>query len=78
MALSSPLLPYQRALTCIVQIEKEEFAMGKKHKLVSLSAIGPHSPGLVSKITTHIFEIGGNIIDLEEYGKVLLLSGGNQ
>jgi len=41
--------------------------MGKKHKLVSLSAIGLDSPGLVSKITTKIFEIGGNIIDVEEY-----------
>jgi len=41
--------------------------MGKKHKLVSLSAIGLDSPGLVSKITTRIFEIGGNIIDVEEY-----------
>ncbi|MBW1674894.1 MAG: hypothetical protein JRJ45_14915, partial [Deltaproteobacteria bacterium] len=41
--------------------------MGKKHKLISLSAIGLNSPGLVSKITTYIFEIGGNIIDVEEY-----------
>jgi len=41
--------------------------MGKKHKHVSLSAIGLNSPGLVSKITTYIFEIGGNIIDVEEY-----------
>jgi len=41
--------------------------MGNKYKLVSLSAIGPDSPGLVSKITAKIFEIGGNIIDVEEY-----------
>jgi len=41
--------------------------MGTTHKLVSLSAIGLDSPGLVSKITTNIFEIGGNIIDVEEY-----------
>jgi len=41
--------------------------MGNKRKLVSLSAIGLDFPGLVSKITTKIFEIGGNIIDVEEY-----------
>ena len=41
--------------------------MGNKYKLVSLSAIGLDSPGLVSKITTKIFKIGGNIIDVEEY-----------
>jgi len=41
--------------------------MDNKHKLVSLSAIGLDSPGLVSKITTKIFELGGNIIDVEEY-----------
>ena len=41
--------------------------MDNNHKLVSLSAIGLDSPGLVSKITTKIFELGGNIIDVEEY-----------
>jgi phosphoserine phosphatase len=48
--------------------------MDNKHKLVSLSAIGLDSPGLVSKITTKIFEIGGNIIDVEEYCRRDLLS----
>jgi phosphoserine phosphatase len=41
--------------------------MSKKHNILTLSAIGPDSPGLVSKITTKIFEINGNIIDVEEY-----------
>ena len=41
--------------------------MSTTHKFVSLSAIGLDSPGLVSKITTDIFELGGNIIDVEEY-----------
>jgi len=41
--------------------------MDNNHKLVSISAIGLDSPGLVSKITTKIFELGGNIIDVEEY-----------
>jgi len=48
--------------------------MDNKHKLVSLSAIGLDSPGLVSKITTKIFEIDGNIIDVEEYCRRDLLS----
>jgi phosphoserine phosphatase len=41
--------------------------MSKKHNILSLSAIGPDSPGLVSRITTKIFEINGNIVDVEEY-----------
>ncbi len=34
--------------------------------LLTLSAVGFDSPGLVSKITTRIFELGGNILDVEE------------
>jgi len=34
--------------------------------LITLSAVGFDSPGLVSKITTRIFELGGNILDVEE------------
>jgi phosphoserine phosphatase len=48
--------------------------MDNKHILVSLSAIGLDSPGLVSKITTKIFELGGNIIDVEENCRRDLLS----
>jgi phosphoserine phosphatase len=40
--------------------------MGEKRKIISLSAIGLDSPGLVSKITTRVFELNGNIIDVEE------------
>ena len=40
--------------------------MGEKGKIISLSAIGLDSPGLVSKITTKVFELNGNIIDVEE------------
>ncbi len=40
--------------------------MGEKEKILTLSAIGIDSPGLVSKITTEIFRLGGNIIDVEE------------
>lgn len=40
--------------------------MGEKGKIISLSAIGLDSPGLVSKLTTRIFELNGNIIDVEE------------
>lgn len=43
--------------------------MSEKHKLISLSAIGLDSPGLVSKITTKIFEMGGNIVDVEEHAR---------
>ena len=34
--------------------------------MISLSAIGLYTPGLVAKITTKIFELGGNIVDVEE------------
>ena len=40
--------------------------MNEESKTMSLSAIGPDSPGLVSKITTRIYEAGGNLIDMEE------------
>ncbi|MFH1930736.1 MAG: HAD-IB family phosphatase [Pseudomonadota bacterium] len=40
--------------------------MNEEQKIMSLSAIGPDSPGLVSKITKEIFELNGNIIDVEE------------
>jgi phosphoserine phosphatase len=37
--------------------------------MVSLSAIGLDAPGLVSTITTKIFEMGGNIVDVEEHAR---------
>ncbi len=40
--------------------------MSDKQKTINLSAIGLDSPGLVSKITREVFEVGGNIIDVEE------------
>jgi len=40
--------------------------MKDEQKLISLSAIGLYSPGLVAKITNRIFEMGGNIVDVEE------------
>lgn len=40
--------------------------MGDKTKILTLSAIGIDSPGLISKITTEIFRLKGNIIDVEE------------
>ena len=40
--------------------------MDHEEKTISLSAIGQDAPGLVSKITNKIFELGGNIIDVEE------------
>jgi phosphoserine phosphatase len=40
--------------------------MSERGKMMTLSAIGLDSPGLVSKITSRIFEMGGNIIDVEE------------
>jgi phosphoserine phosphatase len=40
--------------------------MGEKGKIISLSAIGLDSPGLVSKLTNRVFELNGNIIDVEE------------
>jgi phosphoserine phosphatase len=41
-------------------------AMNQQTKMISLSAIGLYTPGLVAKITTRIFELGGNILDVEE------------
>ena len=38
----------------------------KKEKIVTVSAIGLDSPGLVAKITTKIYDLQGNIIDVEE------------
>jgi len=43
--------------------------MSTQDKMVSLSAIGLDTPGLVSTITTRIFEMGGNIVDVEEYAR---------
>jgi phosphoserine phosphatase len=40
--------------------------MSEKGKILSLSAIGLDSPGLVSKITNSIFQMNGNILDVEE------------
>jgi phosphoserine phosphatase len=40
--------------------------MDREQRTISLSAIGPDAPGLVSKITGKVFELGGNIIDVEE------------
>ena len=40
--------------------------MKEKRKILSLSATGLDSPGLVAKITTKIFEMNGNIVDVEE------------
>ena len=40
--------------------------MGANGNILTLSAIGLDSPGLVSKITAKAFEMGGNIIDVEE------------
>jgi len=40
--------------------------MSSKDKIISLSAIGLDSPGLVSKITTKILDMAGNILDVEE------------
>lgn len=37
-----------------------------RSKRIILSAVGIDAPGLVSKITTRIFNLGGNIIDVEE------------
>ncbi len=40
--------------------------MKTKQKLISISAFGPHTPGLVALITNKIFEMEGNIVDVEE------------
>jgi len=40
--------------------------MTESKKIITLSAIGLDSPGLVSQITTKIFALKGNVIDVEE------------
>ena len=40
--------------------------MSSMNRLMSLSAIGLDSPGLVSKITTRVHDLRGNILDVEE------------
>ena len=40
--------------------------MKRKQKLISVSAFGLYSPGLVAIITNKIFEMEGNILDVEE------------
>jgi len=40
--------------------------MSQEQKIISLSAIGFDRAGLVSRITTQIFQMKGNIIDVEE------------
>ena len=40
--------------------------MKTKKKLISVSAFGPYTPGLFALITNTIFEMEGNIVDVEE------------
>ena len=40
--------------------------MKTKQKLISVSAFGPYTHGLVARITNNIFEMDGNIVDVEE------------
>ncbi|MFC1877390.1 HAD-IB family phosphatase [Thermodesulfobacteriota bacterium] len=40
--------------------------MKTKHKLISVSAFGPYTPGLFALITNTIFDMKGNIVDVEE------------
>ena len=40
--------------------------MNEKNRIMSLSAVGLDSPGLVSKITTKVYEMKGNVLDVEE------------
>jgi phosphoserine phosphatase len=40
--------------------------MNQTTKMISLSAIGLYAPGHMAKITEKIFELGGNIVDVEE------------
>ena len=40
--------------------------MKTKQKLISVSAFGLYTPGLVALITNRIFELDGNIVDVEE------------
>ncbi|NNF98702.1 MAG: HAD-IB family phosphatase [Desulfobacteraceae bacterium] len=41
--------------------------MPAKRKLISLSAIGIDQPGLVSRIARKVFQLRGNILDVEEH-----------
>jgi phosphoserine phosphatase len=40
--------------------------MDREQRTISLSAIGLDAPGLVSRIAKRIFDLGGNIVDVEE------------
>ena len=40
--------------------------MNNPHKMISFSAIGLDSPGLVADITSRIFALKGNVVDVEE------------
>jgi phosphoserine phosphatase len=40
--------------------------MKTKQKLISVSAFGPYTPGMFALITNTIFEMEGNIVDVEE------------
>ena len=40
--------------------------MKTKQNLISFSAFGLYPPGLVSYITNKVFDLGGNIVDVEE------------
>jgi len=40
--------------------------MSEKSRMISFSAIGLYTPGLVARITAKIFEMNGNIVDVEE------------
>jgi len=53
-------------LYSLINDDSEVSGMNEKNRIISLSAIGLDSPGLVSKITKKIFEMSGNIIDVEE------------
>ena len=48
--------------------------MNTPEKTITLSAIGLDKPGLVSLITGHVFDMGGNIIDVEENSRRGLFS----
>jgi len=43
--------------------------MDRKDKNLTLSAIGLDAPGLVWKISERIFDLGGNIVDVEEHSR---------
>lgn len=46
--------------------QRSEQPMNKTSKIITLSAIGLDSPGLVSRITTPVSQLKGNILDVEE------------